>query len=168
VDLPKPSTKGSKVTIIPEATRRNVQPVDFINVSSLLSDEEKTVRDKVRSFVDEAVIPTAAEYWDKAEFLPFDLLAPLGELEIMGGSFEKEYGCARWSNVAYGFAIAELARGSGNLATFLHVQSGLAMAAIRSLGSEEQKQKWLPLMAKCERSAASASPNPTLEAIPAT
>ncbi len=75
----------------------------------------------------------------------------LGELRIAGGSFEKEYGCAGWNNVAYGLAIAELARGSGSLATFLNVQSGLAMAAIHALGSEEQKQKWLPLMAKCEK-----------------
>jgi glutaryl-CoA dehydrogenase len=91
-----------------------------------------------------------ADYWDRAEF-PFDLIPGLGELGIMGGSFEKEYGCAGWSNVAYGLAVAELARGAGSLATFLDVQSGLAMAAIHQLGSEEQKQEWLPSMAKCEK-----------------
>ena len=69
----------------------------------------------------------------------------------MGGTFSAEYGCAGWNNVAYGLAIAELARGSGSLATFLHVQSGLAMTAIHELGSEEQKQRWLPGMAKCEK-----------------
>src|SRR5919202_874956 len=138
------------MTITPEATRRGTQPVDFVNVGRLLSDEEKEIRDKVRSFVDREVIPTAAEYWDKAEF-PFDLLPTLGELGVVGGSFGKEYGCAGWNNVAYGLAIAELARGSGSLATFLHVQSGLAMAAIHALGSEEQKQKWLPPMARCEK-----------------
>ena len=69
----------------------------------------------------------------------------------MGGTFSEEYGCAGWNNVAYGLAIAELARGSGSLATFLHVQSGLAMTAIHELGSEEQKQEWLPAMAKCEK-----------------
>ncbi len=135
---------------MPEAIRRGGQPVDFINVGSLLSDEEKEIRDRVRSFVDREVIPTAAEYWDKAEF-PFDLLPGLGELGLMGGSFGTEYGCAGWNDVAYGLAIAELARGSGSLSTFLHVQSGLAMAAIHTLGSEEQKQKWLPQMAKCEK-----------------
>jgi glutaryl-CoA dehydrogenase len=138
------------MTITPEATRQGTHPVDFINASSLLSDGEKEVRDRVRAFVDREVIPAAAGYWDRAEF-PFDLLSGLAETGILGGSFSTEYGCAGWNNVAYGLAIAELARGSGSLATFLHVQSGLAMAAIYNLGSEEQKQKWLPPMAKCEK-----------------
>ncbi|MBD0356399.1 MAG: acyl-CoA dehydrogenase family protein [Rubrobacter sp.] len=118
----------------------------------MLSDGEKEVRDRVRAFVDREVIPAAAGYWDRAEF-PFDLLPGLAETGIMGGSFSTKYGCAGWNNVAYGLAIAELARGSGSLATFLHVQSGLAMAAIYNLGSEEQKQKWLPPMARCEKIA---------------
>ena len=138
------------MTITPETTRQGTQPVDFINAGSLLSDGEKEVRDRVRAFVDREVIPAAAGYWDRAEF-PFDLLPGLAETGIMGGSFSTEYGCAGWNNVAYGLAIAELARGSGSLATFLHVQSGLAMAAIYNLGSEEQKQRWLPPMAKCEK-----------------
>ena len=138
------------MTVTPDVRQRGTPQVDFINVNRLLSGEEREVRDKVRAFVDEKVVPTAAEYWDKAQF-PFDLLPELGEIGIMGGSFEKEYGCAGWNDVAYGLAIAELARGSGSLATFLHVQSGLAMAAIHALGSEEQKQKWLPPMAKCEK-----------------
>ncbi len=117
------------MVVTPEETRRGTQPVDFINVGSLLSDEEKGIRDRVRSFVDREVIPKAAEYWDKAEF-PFDLLPGLGELGPIGGTIEEEYGCAGWNNVAYGLGIAELARGSGSLATFFHVQSGLAMAAI--------------------------------------
>ena len=138
------------MTITPDVRQRGTPQVDFINVNRLLSSEEREVRDKVRTFVDEKIVPTAAEYWDKAQF-PFDLLPELGETGILGGSFEKEYGCAGWNDVAYGLAIAELARGSGSLATFLHVQSGLAMAAIHALGSEEQKQKWLPPMAKCEK-----------------
>jgi glutaryl-CoA dehydrogenase len=136
--------------ITPEETRRETQPVDFVNVNSLLSEEEKEIRDRVREHVDREIIPVMADYWDRAEF-PFDLVPGLGELGIMGGSFEKEYGCAGWSNVAYGLAVAELARGAGSLATFLDVQSGLAMAAIHQLGSEEQKQEWLPSMAKCEK-----------------
>jgi glutaryl-CoA dehydrogenase len=136
--------------ITPEETRRETQPVDFVNVNSLLSEEEKEIRDRVREHVDREIIPVIADYWDRAEF-PFDLVPGLGELGIMGGSFEKEYGCAGWSNVAYGLAVAELARGAGSLATFLDVQSGLAMAAIHQLGSEEQKQEWLPSMAKCEK-----------------
>ncbi len=104
----------------------------------------------MREFVDREVIPKSAGYWDRAGF-PFELLPGLGELGIMGGCFSPEYGCAGWNNVAYGLAIAELARGSGSLSTFLHVQSGLAMAAIHELGSEEHKQKWLPAMAGCEK-----------------
>src|ERR687885_572751 len=138
------------MTITPEATRRGTQPVDFVNVGRLLSDEEKEIRDKVRSFVDREVIPTAAEYWDKAEF-PFDLLPTLGSLGVVGGSFGEEYGCAGWNNVAYGLAIAELARGSGSLATFLHVQSGLAMAALH--GEMREDRLLRPHRARCrERS----------------
>ena len=97
----KPSTKGSKVTITPESTRQKTQPADFINANSLLSEKEKEIRDRVREYVDREVIPTAAEYWNEAEF-PFDLLPGLGELGILGGSFEEEYCCAGWNDVAYG------------------------------------------------------------------
>jgi glutaryl-CoA dehydrogenase len=129
---------------------REKRPVDLIDSGGLLSDEEKQVRDRVREFVDREVIPVAADYWDRAEF-PFGLLPGLGELGLMGGVLPEEYGCAGWNNVAYGLAIAELARGSGSLATFLHVQSGLVMTAIHELGSEEQKRRWLAPMAKCEK-----------------
>ena len=138
------------MSVTPEGTRRETESVDFIDVERLLSPEEIRIRDEVREFVDREVIPTAADYWDRAEF-PFDLLPGLGALGLMGGTFSPEYGCAGWNNVAYGLGIAELARGSGSLATFLHVQSGLAMAAIHELGSEEQKRRWLPPMAKCEK-----------------
>src|SRR5918999_2782053 len=138
------------MAVTSERTHREKRPVDLIDVGSLLSDEEKQVRERVREFVDREVIPVAADHWDRAQF-PFELLSGLGELGLMGGVLPEEYGCAGWNNVAYGLAIAELARGSGSLATFLHVQSGLAMAAIHNLGSEEQKQRWLPPMAKCEK-----------------
>jgi glutaryl-CoA dehydrogenase len=138
------------MTVTSERTLREKQPVDLINAGSLLSDEEKRVRDLVREFVDREVIPTAADYWDRAQF-PFELLPGLGELGLVGGTLPEEYGCAGWNNVAYGLAIAELARGSGSLATFLHVQSGLAMTAIHELGSEEQKRRWLPPLARCEK-----------------
>src|SRR5215204_2617271 len=138
------------MTVTSERMHREKRPVDLINAGSLLSNEEKRVRDLVREFVDREVIPTAADYWDRAQF-PFELLTGLGELGLMGGTLSEEYVCAEWNNVAYGLAIAELARGSGSLATFVHVQSGLAMTAIHELGSEEQKQHWLPSMAKCEK-----------------
>ena len=138
------------MAVTSEEVRREGQPVDFVNVGRLLSDEEKAVRDRVREYVDREVIPGAADHWDRAEF-PFEVLPGLGELGVLGGTFSEEYGCAGWNNVAYGLAIAELARGSGSLATFVHVQSGLAMTAIHELGSEEQKRRWLPAMAKCEK-----------------
>jgi glutaryl-CoA dehydrogenase len=138
------------MTVTPEETQQGTRPVDFIDADRLLSEEEKGVRDRVREFVDREVIPTAADHWDRAAF-PFEMLPGLGELGIAGGTFSGEYGCAGWNNVAYGLAIAELARGSGSLATFLHVQGGLAMTAIHELGSEEQKHKWLPPMARCEK-----------------
>jgi glutaryl-CoA dehydrogenase len=138
------------MAVTSERTHWEKRPVDLIDAGSLLSDEEKQVRDRVREFVDGEVIPVAAEYWDRAEF-PFELLPGLGELRLMGGVLPEEYGCAGWNNVAYGLAIAELARGSGSLATFLHVQSGLAMTAIHELGSEEQKRRWLAPMARCEK-----------------
>src|SRR4028119_1451190 len=128
------------MTITPDGVRSEVRSTDFIKADRLLSDAEVEVRERVRGFVDREVIPSAAEHWDRAEF-PFDLLPGLGELGLMGGTFSPEYGCAGWNNVAYGLAIAELARGSGSLATFLHVQSGLAMTAIHELGSEEPKQR---------------------------
>ena len=138
------------MTITSEGVRREKLPVDLINAGRLLSEGEKEVRDRVRDFVDREVIPAAAEHWDRAEF-PFEVLPSLGELGLMGGTISEEYGCAGWNNVAYGLAIAELARGSGSLATFLHVQSWLAMTAIHELGSEEQKRRWLPSMAKCDK-----------------
>jgi glutaryl-CoA dehydrogenase len=138
------------MAVTSELTHREERPVDLIGVGGLLSGEEKRVRDRVREFVDREVIPVAADYWDRAE-VPFALLPGLGELGLVGGVLPEEYGCAGWNNVAYGLAIAELARGSGSLATFLHVQSGLAMTAIHELGSEEQKRRWLAPMAKCEK-----------------
>jgi glutaryl-CoA dehydrogenase len=143
-------TVGDRMKITPEGVRSGVRQTDFVKADRLLSEGEMGVRDAVREFVDREVIPSAADHWDRAEF-PFDLLPGLGELGLMGGTFSPEYGCAGWNNVAYGLAIAELARGSGSLATFLHVQSGLAMTAIHELGSEEQKRRWLPGMARCEK-----------------
>jgi glutaryl-CoA dehydrogenase len=138
------------MAVTSEGVRREGRPVDFVNAGRLLSDEEKAVRDRVREFVDREVIPVAADHWDRAEF-PFEMLPGLGELGVLGGTFSEEYECAGWNNVAYGLAIAELARGSGSLATFVHVQGGLAMTAIHELGSEEQKRRWLPAMARCEK-----------------
>jgi glutaryl-CoA dehydrogenase len=129
---------------------RRETPPDLLDLDRLLSAEEREVRERVGEFVDREVVPKAAEWWDRAEF-PFEVLPKLGETGISGGYLSPERGGAGWSNVAYGLALAEIARGSGSLATFLHVQGGLAMAVIAELGSEEQRQRWLPALARCEK-----------------
>ena len=111
------------MSITSEGVRREGRPVDLIDTARLLSEEEKRVRDRMREFVDREVIPGAADHWDRAEF-PFEALQGLGELGIAGGTLSEAYGCAGWNNVAYGLAIAELARGSGSLATFCTSRAG--------------------------------------------
>ncbi len=122
---------------------------DYYLVEELLTDEEREVRDKVRAFADREVIPIINEYWDKAQF-PFELVPKIAELNIAGTTI-KGYGCPGISHVAAGLVAVEMARGDGSLNTFFGVHSGLAMSAIEMLGSEEQKEKWLPPMARMEK-----------------
>jgi glutaryl-CoA dehydrogenase len=122
---------------------------DYYLIDELLTDEEREIRDKVRAFADREVIPVINDYWERAEF-PFELIPKIAELNITGGTIEG-YGCPGMSEVASGLVSAELARGDGSLNTFYGVQSGLAMGTIAMLGSEEQKTKWLPPMARCEK-----------------
>ena len=121
---------------------------DFYLLDELLTDEERGIRDRVRDFCDREVIPVMGEYWDKAEF-PLDLFKKFAELDICGGSI-KGYGCPGMSKLAEGLLAVELARGDGSLNTAFGVHSGLAMGSIVILGSEEQKEKYLPSMAKME------------------
>jgi glutaryl-CoA dehydrogenase len=122
---------------------------DYYLIGELLTDEEKEIRDRVRSFADREVIPVINDYWERAEF-PFEMIPKIAELNIAGGTIEG-YGCPGMSEVASGLVAVELARGDGSLNTFFGVHSGLAMGTIAMLGSEEQKQRWLPPMARCER-----------------
>ena len=122
---------------------------DYYLVEELLTDEEREVRDKVRAFADRAVIPIINDYWDKAQF-PFELVPKIAELNIAGTTI-KGYGCPGISHVAAGLVAVEMARGDGSLNTFFGVHSGLVMSAIEMLGSEEQKEKWLPPMARMEK-----------------
>ncbi|MBA2377232.1 MAG: acyl-CoA dehydrogenase family protein [Rubrobacter sp.] len=121
---------------------------DFYLLDELLTDEERGIRDRVRDFCDREVIPVMGEYWDKAEF-PLDLFRKFAELDICGGSING-YGCPGMSKLAEGLLAVELARGDGSLNTAFGVHSGLAMGSIAILGSEEQKEKYLPSMAKME------------------
>ena len=133
--------------------------MDIAGIETLLTDEERAVRDRVRSWVeDEGVVGVMAGHWDAATF-PYELLPGLGALGIAGGSLTG-YGCRGWNNVAYGLALAEVARASGSLATTVHVQSGLAMTAIWMHGSDEQKERWLPAMARFQAIGAFAATEP--------
>ena len=123
--------------------------VDYYLMDELLTDEEHAVRDKVHDFCDREVIPIINDYWERAEF-PFELIPKLAQLNIAGSSL-KGYGCPGFSDVAAGLIALELARGDASVCTFFGVHSGLAMSSIYLLGSEEQKQKWLPPMARMEK-----------------
>src|SRR5918999_3894935 len=122
---------------------------DYYLTDELLTEEEREIWDRVRAFCDEEVIPVINEYWEKAEF-PFELIPKFANLGIAGGTI-RGYGCPGMSEVAFGLVAAELARGDGSINTFFGVHSGLAMGTIAMLGSEEQKQEWLPQMARCEK-----------------
>lgn len=131
---------------------------DFYLLDELLTDEEREIRDKVRAFCDREVIPVMGEYWDKAEF-PMHIFKMFAELDICGGSI-KGYGCPGMSKLAEGLLAVELARGDGSLNTAFGVHSGLAMGSIAILGSEEQKEKYLPPMARMETLGAFALTEP--------
>lgn len=122
---------------------------DFYLMEELLTEEERQIRDKVRRFCDAEVIPIINDYWERAEF-PFELIPKLATLSIAGGSIQG-YGCPGMSVVASGLIALELARGDASICTFFGVHSGLAMSSIAMLGSEEQKQRWLPAMARMEK-----------------
>src|ERR687893_285868 len=140
-------TEKEELAVIADVTRS--LGTDYYVLDDLFTDEEREVRDRVRAFADAEVIPIINEYWEKAEF-PFELVPKVAALNIAGGTIE-EYGCPGVSQVAAGLVAIELARGDGSLNTFYGVHSGLAMGTIAMLGSEEQKGRWLPAMARCEK-----------------
>jgi glutaryl-CoA dehydrogenase len=120
--------------------------LDFYNVDELYSDEERMVRDTVREWVSDKVLPIIEEHNRAAKF-PVQLIPDLGELGVLGASFQG-YGCAGLSPVAYGLILQELERGDSGLRSFVSVQGALCMYPIYTYGSDEQKQKYLPDMAK--------------------
>jgi glutaryl-CoA dehydrogenase len=122
---------------------------DYYHIDDLLTEEEREVRDRVRAFADREVIPIISGYWERAEF-PFELVPKVAELGIAGGAI-KGYGCPGMSQIATGLVAIEMARGDGSLNTFFGVHSGLAMGTMDICGSEEQKERWLPAMARMEK-----------------
>lgn len=123
--------------------------VDYYNIEDLLSEEEIMVRDSVRKFVDDNVVPIIEEHYQKSTF-PMDLIPKLGELGVFGMTLPQKYGCAEMNNVAYGLAMQELERGDSGVRSFASVQSALVMYPIYTFGSEEQREKWLPKLATGE------------------
>src|SRR5579862_4783985 len=119
--------------------------VDFIEYDTLLTDDERLVRDTTRKFIEENLIPIIEQCNRDGRF-PKELIKPMGELGFYGASL-KGYGCAGMSSVEYGLMTQELERGDSGVRSFVSVQSGLCMYPIYAFGSEEQKQKYLPKMA---------------------
>ncbi len=125
------------------------QGVDFYDVDSLLSEEERAVRDTVRAWVDENLIPIIGEHYIEGRF-PKQLVPQMAELGLFGANLPEEYGCAGLNNVAYGLIMQELERGDSGVRSFASVQGALAMYPIYAFGSDEQKRRWLPKMASGE------------------
>lgn len=125
-----------------------VRPEDFLGIDQLLSDEERDIRDTVRAFVRERVLPEVGDWFEEAR-IPSELPGELGRLGVLGMHLEG-YGCAGTSATAYGLACMELEAGDSGVRSLVSVQGSLAMYAIHRWGSEEQKQQWLPRMAEGE------------------
>jgi glutaryl-CoA dehydrogenase len=131
---------------------------DYFFLREQLTDDELALLRRIREFVDDEVLPVIGGYWERAE-LPWPLIQRLGELGIVGEEIAG-YGCPGLSPIACGLVHMELNRGDGSLGTLLGVQSGLAMKSIALLGSEEQKQRWLPELAVFRKLGAFALTEP--------
>jgi glutaryl-CoA dehydrogenase len=131
---------------------------DYYLLDALLTPEELDVRDRVRRFSEQEVVPVINRYWERAEF-PFELVPKLAGLGVVGGTI-RGHGCPALSHLASGLVTLELNRGDGSVGTFFGVHSGLAMASVSLLGSGEQRARWLPGMARLEKIGAFALTEP--------
>ena len=120
--------------------------VDFYNTDGLLSEEERAVRDTVRGWVDDNLLPIIGQCYVEGRF-PKQLIPGMAELGLFGANLPEEYGCAGLNNVAYGLIMQELERGDSGVRSFASVQGALVMYPIYAFGSDEQKKMWLPQMA---------------------
>jgi glutaryl-CoA dehydrogenase len=120
--------------------------VDFYAFDSLLSEEERAVRDTVRAWVDENLIPIIGQAYVEGRF-PRELIPGMAKLGLLGANLPEEFGCAGLNNVAYGLIMQELERGDSGIRSFASVQGSLVMYPIYAFGSDEQKRRWLPALA---------------------
>ncbi len=120
--------------------------IDFYDLDSSLSEEERAIRDTVRRWVDDHVLPIIGEHFIDGKF-PMQLVPQMAELGFFGANLPEEYGCAGLNNVSYGLIMQELERGDSGVRSFASVQGALVMYPIFAFGSEEQKKYWLPKMA---------------------
>ena len=124
--------------------------VDFYDVDSLLTEEERMVRDSIREWVEDRVIPVIGDAYVDRRF-PTELVPEIGELGMLGANLPEEYGCAGLGNVAYGLIMQELERGDSGIRSFASVQGALVMYPIHAFGSEEHRRTWLPKLATGEK-----------------
>jgi len=124
-------------------------PRDFLDIDSLLSDEEKLLRGTVRDYVQKEIVPHVGDWWEEGQLPQAELAKAFGEIGLLGMHLEG-YGCAGTSATAYGLACLELEAGDSGIRSFVSVQGSLAMFPIWKFGSEEQKETWLPRMATGE------------------
>src|SRR6056297_629975 len=124
-----------------------MHPLDLIAFDDLLSEEERSIRDVTRSIVDDVVRPKVAHWWEEGEVPARELMAAFGDAGLLGMHLEG-YGCAGTSATAYGLAAMELEAGDSGIRSMVSVQGSLAMYAIHRFGSDEQRERWLPGMAK--------------------
>lgn len=122
------------------------QGVDFYDINSLLSGDERMVRDATREWVEDRFLPLIGDAYVQHRF-PKELVPEIGELGVLGANLPEEYGCAGLGNVAYGLIMQELERGDSGLRSFASVQGALVMYPIHAFGSEEQRRTWLPKLA---------------------
>jgi glutaryl-CoA dehydrogenase len=121
--------------------------VDFYDIDSLLVEEERAVRDTVRAWVEERLLPVIGDCYLEGRF-PKELIPGLAELGVLGANLPEAYGCAGLGNVAYGLIMQELERGDSGIRSFASVQGALVMYPIHAFGSEAQRQRWLPPLAR--------------------
>src|SRR6266478_6701586 len=119
---------------------------DFYDIDSVLSEEERAVRDTIRAFVDEKVLPIIGDCYIEGRF-PKELVPEMAQLGMFGANLPDEYGCAGLNNVAYGLIMHELERGDSGVRSFASVQGALVMYPVYEFGSDEQKRRWLPELA---------------------